>query len=131
MRAYVENFPTDNAAWLVSELGYSRIVRLAMALSFALVETTIKRQPWLIDEQRALADLVVGNLESGQPLPVEFLYLPLLMGGALVMREVAMEGEDTRQSLQMLAQAKKERAENFTGEATETGELFDYLIAGV
>jgi hypothetical protein len=131
MRAYVHNFPTDNATWLVSEFGYSRIVRLAMALSFAMVETTIKRQPWLLDEQRALVDLVIGNLESGQPLPVEFLYLPLLMGGALVMREVAMEGEDPRQSLQMLAQAKKERAENFTGEATETGELFDYLIARV
>jgi len=128
MQAYAHNLPTDNTTWLVSELGYSRVVRLAMALSFALVETTIKRQPWLLDEQRALVDLVVGNLESGQPLPVEFLYLPLLMGGALVMREVVMEGEDSQQSLHMLAQAKKERAENFTGEAVETGELFDDLI---
>ncbi len=129
MQAYLYELPTDNATWLVTEVGYSRIVRLAIALSFALVESALKRQPWLLEEQRALADLVVGNLESGHPLPVEFLYLPLLMGGALVMREVVMEGEDPQQSLQMLAQAKKERAEDFVGEAAETGELFDSLLA--
>ena len=131
MHAYLYDLPTDNATWLVTEVGYSRIVRLSIALSFALVEGALKRQPWLLEEQRALADFVVGNLESGRPLPVEFLYLPLLMGGALVMRKVVMEGEDSQQSLQMLAQAKKERAEDFTGEAAETGELFDYLLARV
>ena len=131
MHAYLYDLPTDNATWLVTEVGYSRIVRLSIALSFALVEGALKRQPWLLEEQRALADFVVGNLESGRALPVEFLYLPLLMGGALVMRKVVMEGEDSQQSLQMLAQAKKERAEDFTGEAAETSELFDYLLARV
>jgi hypothetical protein len=131
MQAYLHDLPTDNATWLMSELGYSRIARLAIALSFALVESALKRQPWLPEEQRALADLVVGNLESGNPLPVEFLYLPLMMGGALVMREIVMEGEDLQQSLQMLAQAKKERAEDFAGEAAETSELFDSLLARV
>ncbi|MFB0535992.1 MAG: hypothetical protein ACETWR_13540 [Anaerolineae bacterium] len=131
MQAYLHDLPTDNATWLVIEVGYSRIVRLAIALSFALVESALKRQPWLLNEQRAVADLVVGNLESGHSLPVEFLYLPLLMGGALVTREVVMEGEDPQQSLQMLAQAKKERAQDFTGEAAETSELFDSLLARV
>jgi hypothetical protein len=131
MRAYLHDLPTDDAAWLLSEVGYSRIVRLAIALSFALVERALKRQPWLPEEQRALADLVIGNLESGNPLPVEFLYLPLLIGGALLMREVVMEGENPQQSLQMLAQAKRERAEDFTGEAAETGKLFDSLLASV
>jgi hypothetical protein len=131
MQAYLHDLPTDNATWLVSEVGYSRIVRLAIALSFALVESAIKRQPWMPEEQRALADLVVGNLESGVPLPVEFLYLPLLMGSAMVMREVVLEDEDPQQSLQMLAQAKRARAEDFTGEASETGELFDSLLARV
>jgi hypothetical protein len=129
MQAHLHDLPTDNATWLVSEVGYSRIVRLAIALSFAMVESTLKRQPWLLEEQRALADLVVGNLESGLPLPVEFLYLPLLMGGALVIREVVMEGEDPQQSLQMLAQAKKARGKDFTGEASGTEELFDSLLA--
>ena len=131
MQAYLHNLPTDNAIWLVTEVGYSRIVRLSIALSFALVEGALKRQSWLLEEQRALADFVIGSLESGHPLPVEFLYLPLVMGGALVMREIVMEGEDPQQSLQMLAQAKKERAEDFTGEAAETSELFDYLLARV
>jgi hypothetical protein len=131
MQAYLHNLPTDNATWLVSEVGYSRIMRLAIALSFALVESALKGQPWLLEEQRALADLVIGNLDSSLPLPIEFLYLPLLMGGALVMRDLVMEGEDPRQSLQMLAQAKRERAEDFTGEAAETGELFDSLLARV
>jgi hypothetical protein len=129
MQAYLHGLPTDNATWLVSEVGYSRIVRLAIALSFALVENTLKRQPWLLEEQRALADLVVGNLESGLPLHVEFLYLPLMMGGALVMREAVLKGEDPQQSLQMLAQAKKARVEDFTGEASGTEEFFDSLLA--
>jgi hypothetical protein len=51
------------------------------------------------------------------------------MGGALVMRGLVMEGEDPQQSLQMLAQAKRERAEDFTDEAAETGELFESLLA--
>lgn len=131
MQAYLNGLPTDDAIWLVSEVGYSRVIRLAIALSFALVESALKRQPWLLEEQEALADLVVGNLESGQPLPVEFLYLPLLMGGALVTREVVMEGEDPQQSLQMLAQAKKERAKDFTGEAAETSGIFDFLLARI
>jgi len=131
MQAYVHDLPTDNATWLVSEAGHSRIVRLAIALSFALVESTLKRQPWLLEEQRALADFIVGILESSRPLPVEFLYLPLLMGGALTMREVVMEGEDPQQSLQMLAQVKEKRVEDFTGEAAETGRLFDSLLAKV
>jgi len=129
MQAYLHGLPTDNATWLVSEVGHSRIVRLAIALSFALVENTLKRQPWLLEEQRALADLVVGNLESGLPLHVEFLYLPLMMGGALVMREAVLKGEDPQQSLQMLAQAKKARVEDFTGEASGTEEFFDSLLA--
>jgi hypothetical protein len=129
MQAYLYELPTHNATWLMTEVGYSRIVRLSIALSFALLESALKRQPWLLEEQRALADLVVNTLESGHPLPVEFLYLPLLMGGALVMQEVVMEGEDPQQSLQMLAQAKKERAEDFAGDAAETGELFDSLLA--
>jgi hypothetical protein len=129
MEAYSHDFPTDNATWLVSEVGYSRIMRLAIALSFALVETRLKRQSWLPEEQRALADLVIHNLESGLPLPVEFLYLPLLMGGTLVVREVVLEGEDPQQSLQALAQTKKARAADFTGEASETGKLFDSLLA--
>ena len=131
IQAYLHELPTDDATWLMREVGYSRIVRLAIALSFALVESTLKRQPWLPDEQRALADLVIGNLESGNLLPVEFLYLPLLMGGALLMREVVMEGENPQQSLQMLAQAKRERVEEFTGEAAETGKLFDSLLASM
>jgi hypothetical protein len=129
MQAYLHDLPTDDATWLMSKVGYSRIVRLAIALSFTLVEGALKKQPWLPEEQSALADLVVGNLESGHPLPVEFLYLPLLMGSALVGREVVMEGEDPQQSLQMLAQAQKERVEDFTGEAAETGQLFGSLLA--
>lgn len=129
MQAYLYDLPTDNATWLVTEVGYSRIVRLSIALSFALVESALQRQPWLLEEQRALANFVVRSLEAGHPLPLEFIYLPLLMGGALVMRQVVMEGEDPQQSLQMLAQAKKERAEDFTGEAAETGALFDSLLA--
>jgi hypothetical protein len=131
MQAYLYELPTDDATWLMIEASHSRIVRLAIALSFALLESTLKKQPWLPEEQRALADLVTGNLESRHPLPIEFLYLPLLMGGALVMREVVMEGEDPQQSLQMLTQAKKERAKYFTGEAAETSELFDSLLAKV
>lgn len=131
MQAHLHDLPTDDATWMVAEAGYSRIVRLAIALSFTLVERALKKQPWLLEEQRALADLVVGNLESSLPVPVEFLYLPLLMGGALAMRELVMEGEDPQQSLQMLAQAKKERTEDFTGEAAETGKLFDSLLATV
>jgi len=75
---------TDDYLGVVTQVGYDRLLRLAIALSFALVHEALGREPWTIEEQRAVADLVLNCVSQGEPLPVEFLYLPLLLGGLLV-----------------------------------------------
>ncbi len=117
----------DNPRWLVTRVGYGRILRLAIALSFGLVEDALKRRPWTLEEQVAVADMVVDHAETGQTLPPEFLYIPLVLGGLLVTRDVVMEGEDPQQSLDMIARAKAERSDVFVDEVAEAGELFDSL----
>jgi len=119
---------TDDYLGVVTQVGYDRLLRLAIALSFALVHEALGREPWTIEEQRAVADLVLNCVSQGEPLPVEFLYLPLLLGGLLVAHKIRMPGEDVGHSLRLLAQDKSNRAEAFDEELQDLNQIFDTLL---
>ena len=74
--------PTGDVLWLVTQLGYTHVLELAIAQSFSLVEQAVGRQVWNVAEQRAARDFVIESLNTGAPLPIEFLYLPFNPGGA-------------------------------------------------
>jgi hypothetical protein len=108
--------PTDDAVWLVTELGFTHVIELAVALSFALSEELLERQIWSPREQRAVREFVADSLGEGKPLPTEFLYLPVVLGGLAAADRVQFEGEDVGESLRLLRKAKDERAELFSDE---------------
>ncbi len=123
--------PFENAPVLLARFGYSHVTRLAIAISFGLLEDAVKERLWTVEEQVGVNEFVVTQLETGQILPVEFMYLPLMFGGLLVAGEVVMEGEELTHSLQALAQAKQERMVEFPGddeELTRIFALFDELL---
>lgn len=119
---------TNDYLAMVTQVGYERILRLAIALSFALVSETLKREPWTVEEQRAVANLVLDCISQGEPLPIEFLYLPLLLGSLVIARKVTMPEENIGHSVQLLAQAKSKRAESFDEELQELNKIFDTLL---
>jgi hypothetical protein len=127
--AYRFDLPVDDPVFLVARADYARIARLAISLSFGLLRRRLGRDVWSVEEQRAVADFVAQRVEHGGPLPGEFLYLPLLLGGLLVADEVRMPGERIGQSLGLLIQAREKRAEDLA-ENPELVDLLDNLIAG-
>jgi hypothetical protein len=124
-----EALPTVDVRSLVAEVGYLHVLELAIALAFPLIEEMLRREPWQAAEQRALRDLVLQCQASGAALPVEFLYLPLILGGLVVARDLVLEGEDVQQSLDLLCTAKKTRAEWFADpELAELNDVFEELL---
>jgi hypothetical protein len=122
--------PTGDMLWLVTQLGYVHVLELAIALSFSLIEQVLEREVWDVAEQIASRDFVAQCLSTGTPLPGEFLYLPLVLGGLIVADELILDGEDVQQSLSLLASAKAERADWFADqELREFNEVFDLLMA--
>lgn len=116
--------PFDNALVLLAGFGYTHLTRLAIAISFGLLEDALNERLWTLEEQVGVSEFTVNQLKAGQMLPVEFMYLPLLFGGLLVAREVVMEGEDVNQSLQSLAQARRERMAEFPEDDEELKKIF-------
>ena len=132
MYAYAQltDQPSDDALWLVTELGYTHVVELAIALSFTLVEETLQRETWSPAEQRAVREFVADSLSEGKPLPTEFLYLPLLLGALIVADETVFDDEDVGESLRLLSTAKAERAKLFAEEELrDLDDAFDRLFA--
>jgi hypothetical protein len=130
-RAIEQDLTTSEVFPVLRFAGYYHLTRLACAMSFGLVAQALKRQPWSVEERRAVIDLVATQVDIGQPLPPEFLYIPLLLGATQVADKVVMEGEDYRQSLGALREAKASRQQIFEEEEAlmEVSEIFDQLMA--
>jgi hypothetical protein len=124
--AYRYNLPTNDPVFLLVRADYARIARLAVSLSFGMLHRRIGRDIWSMEEQLALTDLIADRVERGGTLPAEFLYLPLLLGGLMVADQVQMPGEQLEQSLDLLAKARRQRAEALA-EIPELVALLDQL----
>ena len=128
--ARVNEQPTGDMLWLVTQFGYVHVLELAIALSFSLIEQVEGRERWSVAEQIAAREFIVQCLSTGTPLPVEFLYLPLILGGLAVADEFVLEREDVQQSLALLADARAERPDwSADQELRELDEVFGLLVA--
>jgi hypothetical protein len=109
--AYRYDLPTNDPVFLVVRADYARIARLACSLSFGLLRQRQRRDIWSLEEQMAVADFLADRVERGGNLPAEFLYLPLLLGGLMVADRVKLGSENLAQSLDLLAKARQQRAD--------------------
>jgi hypothetical protein len=115
-RAFAGEEDTTEGLEIVRTTGYYHIIRLAAALSFGLLAKKFNKQNWSLEERRLVGKHIADSLELGQNLDLEFLYLPLLLAGTLISREVKLTGEDSIQSLALMKAARDARAELFTDE---------------
>jgi hypothetical protein len=121
--AYRYDLPTSDPVFLVVRADYSRMTRLAISLSFGLLREHLQRDPWSLEEQMAVGQFVSDRVEGAAPIPAEFLYLPLILGGVMVSNQVTMPGEDVAQSLDLLAKARALRE----AQLAENDELNQFL----
>ena len=103
---------------------------MAVAISFALVEDALGRELWPASEQRPVREYITECLGNGAALPVEFLYLPLMLGGIIVADQLMLADEDLEESLRLLGKGKAERGDLFTDPDLATlNDAFDRLLA--
>lgn len=132
MEALRNDLPTGDPLWVVTQVGYEHLLRLSTAMSFGLVDRFTGREVWSNEEQQAVMDLLCNTVCRGQgTLPPEFLYLPLILGGLAVSRELTMPEEDWHHSLQLLIQAHQDRADIFDEEVALVNDLFEQLVREV
>jgi hypothetical protein len=128
MAAIRNDLPTGDALWVVSQVGYEHLLRLSAAVSFGLLDRTMGRPMWSNEEQQGVIDLLSGAVcRRARELPSEFLYLPLILGGLAVAKELKMPKEDLDHSLHLLIQAYQDRADVFEGEIAVVNDLFEQL----
>ena len=124
--------PTGDPLWVLPNVGFRHVLRLGVALSFGLVKQALGRLPWSLEERRGVISLVADTVDAAQPLPVEFLYIPLLMAAVTINRQIALENEDVVHSLKLLKKAKATRADVFADpDLAEAGQMFDQLVKAV
>ncbi len=112
-RALFNNYPTTDIRKMMRDVGYRHIVRLSIALSFGLIGRVAGSPPWSKEEQSALMEYVVDALEEGLPLEPDFLYLPLMLGALIVVKNIQLPGEDMAHTVRLIKQAREARQNLF------------------
>lgn len=113
-RALEAETDTTDVLQVIRTTGYYHVLKLSIAMSFGLVAKAVGKQLWPLVERQALANYVADCIEVGEVLDLDFLYLPLLMGGTLVCSKLKLPGEDPRHSLALMKKAYDSRVELFS-----------------
>ena len=103
--ARAEGASTMEPKRLLCQAGFPRLVRLGAALAFGLLRSALGEDPWTLEEQQAVTELLGKRMAEPGPLGVEFAYIPLVLGGVLVNRMVVMPGENPQQTLALARKA--------------------------
>ncbi len=113
-RAVDGGIDTTDPFQVIRWAGYTHILKLGIATSFGLIAQTIGQQPWSLEERQAVSHHLVDNIEIGEPTEFDFIYLPLMLGGALVSNKLQMDGEDLQHTAALVYKAYKSRDEIFS-----------------
>ncbi|MFN8460136.1 MAG: hypothetical protein U0401_36715 [Anaerolineae bacterium] len=114
---------------VIRSIGYFHLLKLALTLSFGLVAQATGRQPWPLNERQAVTQYIVDNIEAGQQMDPEFLYLPLLMAGTYISNKIKLEGENPKHSLALIKKAREARRDIFLDEDMMTaGQIFNQIL---
>jgi hypothetical protein len=108
-RAYREGADTTDSLSVLRTVGFNHTVRLAIAVSFGLISKGVGKQYWSLEERQAVANHIADTVDSGQPMDLDFLYLPLLIAGTRIADKVRMRDEDPKHSLALMHAARTKR----------------------
>lgn len=114
---------------VIRSIGFQHLLKLALALSFGLIAQATGRQPWPLPERQAVIQYIVDNIEAGQQMDPEFLYLPLLMAGTYISNKIKLTGENPQHSLTLMKKAREARRDIFLDEdMVQAGQVFNQIL---
>jgi hypothetical protein len=121
---------TTEAIEVVRQVGYHHILRLSVAMSFGILAQTFRRHFWSLEERQGVTNYIADSVEMGNPLDLEFLYLPLLMAGSQISSKVRLEGEDPAQTLALIKKARAARKELFADEdMAQANKIYNQILS--
>ncbi|MDM8528171.1 hypothetical protein QUF58_08145 [Anaerolineales bacterium HSG24] len=128
-RAFEVEYDTTDALDVICKVGYYHLMKLSIAISFNLVARAAGKQIWSLDERQGVTGFIADNIETGQQLDLDFLYLPLLIAGAYISKKIVMPKEDSKHSLRLLQVASQNRETLFADpEMAEPRQIFTNII---
>ncbi|MDM8521025.1 hypothetical protein QUF64_13335 [Anaerolineales bacterium HSG6] len=128
-RAFEAGYDTTDALDVICKVGYYHLLKLSIAISFNLIAQATGKQVWSLDERQGVTGFIADNVETGQTLELDFLYLPLLIAGAYVSKEVVLPKEDVKHSLRLLQVASQNRKTLFSdSDMAKPRQIFTNII---
>ncbi len=128
-RALANEYSTANTIDVVKYAGYKHILRLATALSFGMIAETAGKHLWSQQERREVINFIANALDSGNPIPPDFLYLPLMIGALKVVTKVRLPDEDIRHTIRLIQKARQERPDVLGDEdLRKADQVFNHIL---
>jgi hypothetical protein len=128
-RALEEGLDTTHALEVIRSVGYHHLLKVSLALSFGLVAQAVGRQPWPLPERQVVVSYIADNIDTGQTLDAEFLYLPLLMAGTYISKQIKLADEDIQHSLALMKKAREARRDLFLDEdMAQANEIYKQIL---
>jgi hypothetical protein len=128
-QALAQQADTTQPLEVIRTVGYQHLLKITLAVSFGLVAQAMGRQIWPLHERQAVINYIVENIEAGQQMDPEFLYLPLLMAGVYICHKLKLPDEDTTHSLALVKQARTARKDLFLDEdMAEANQVFNQIL---
>lgn len=128
-RALETETDTTDVLDVVRTVGYYHLLKVSVAISFGLIAKAIGQHRWPLLERQAVANHIADSVEMGEELDVDFLYLPLLMGGTSVSKKLKLGGEDPHHSLSLMKKAYDARIDLFAeADMAEANQIFDHIL---
>ncbi len=128
-RAFEVEYSTADALEMICKVGYYHILKISLAMGFGLVAQAAGKQLWPLEERQAVINFIADNLETGETLEADFLYLPLLMAGTFITPKLVLDGEDARHSLALMKLARAARPDLFKDEEmAQANKLYEAIL---
>ncbi len=128
-QALAAKVDTSDSLDVLRTTGYHHVLRLSVAVSFGLIAQAFGRHFWSLEERQGVASHIADSIETGDPLNLEFLYLPLLMAGTQICKTFKLKGEDVSHTLALIKQAQKARTELFNdSELAQAKKIYNKIL---
>ena len=128
-RALESELDTTDLIEVIRTAGYFHLLRLASAISFGVVAKAVGRQHWPVIERQVVVNHIADCIEVNQELDVDFHYLPLLMAGAHISNNLKLNGENPRQTLELLKVAYEARPGLFgESDMEQANKIFNQIM---
>lgn len=128
-RALALEADTSESLDVIRLLGYHHLLRLSIAVSFGIIGRATGGQLWSLEERQAVAAHIADTVEIGDPLDIDFVYLPLLMAGTQISKQLVLPDEDVNNSLALLRQARQARPDLFKDkEMAKANQVYNQIM---